>query len=510
MLSPTTPMTRTADLQSVPPPAPSGTRPCTRSRAARVPGSFRRRALLALPAALSAFAILVTCPGSAEALRGVRNNPKIGVLTSAVGVMSDAQIDTLSWYDQVSFMERQETLDRLRELNPDMIFYYWWDPQTIQYWDDDETFWHPDTTWNLLRLVQFYCKENDWYLYTTNGDRIEQWDAWFANWTRYCPKGTYGTSRGLNYVEWLSEVAIPQIVGGNNGYWSRWGEGGRAYNGFMIEVLVDCVGSWFNQAFYEADPDRDGVAEGCYDSCTMGGNQDSLSILMREMNGVFHEVIDHMQDRGVEVILTPGNKYMGPAWRTNATGIKLEGYMSWYSQNWQDWWDWFYGLQNQQENDSWGPGYKWAEIFVGHTGVDSLEGWDRTLVEIWPRPGTSLPERQRLKRIGLGTTLLGEGTFAYTEDQHGLFWQPEYEWDFGPAEGPYFKETYPQNGLVDTLYVRRFANGQVKVNPHDREVGGVAPRDATFEFWGQSGVDPALPSGPRVDRKSTRLNSSHS
>ncbi len=446
-------------------------------RAGLSPVALRRLALSVL--------IIVVVATRADAIRAQYNYPKVGLITAKVGEMSQSQIDTLSWYDYVALSDYPETLELIREHNPNIKLYYFWMPQNIINWSENDTFWYPDTSWSLARLSQFYALRNDWYLRKTNGERIAEWDGWHSNWTRYCPKGTYGTSRGLNYVEWLTHVAIPRMVNGEMGL-PPWGpHGGGSYNGFMFEVLVDCVGSWANEEYFEADPDLDGEAEGCYSTCTMGGDRDSLSILMREMNEVFHEVMSSVQDQGIEVIFSPGNIHMGPSYRTDFTGAKLEGWMSWYHQSWQDWRDWFYGLQDRYETTVWGPGYYWAERYMGHTGVDSLEGWDNTILEVWPRPGLNEATCQRLKRWGLGTALLGEGYFAYTRDQHGLFWQPEYEWDFGRPLGGYFHQTYPNFGRPDTLFVRHFSRGYVKVNPEDHDVGGVPAQDAIFGWWGR-------------------------
>jgi len=408
--------------------------------------------------------------------------PKRAQYVCKVGDMTSAQLDTLSRYDLVVLSVGPNTVQELRRRDPGIELFFAWMPQNIVNWSEGSTAWYPDTTWSLIRLAQFYAIQNDWFLYDVNGNRIAEWDGWASNWTRYCPKGTYGTSRGLNYAEWLTQVAIPRMVSGNSA-WQPWGPGSSAYDGLMMEVLVDCVGSWGNPAYAIADPDRDGLPEGVDDGCTGGGDQDSLSILYREMNETFHEATSWCQDQGIPVLNNTGNVFMGPSWRTDFSGVKIEGWLSWSDQWFQDWWDWFYGLRDPTNTAMWGPGYKWAETFVNHHGVDAEEGWDRSLLEVRPKPGTSPSTCQRLKRWGLGTTLLGNGYFIYTMDECGLFWQPELDWDFGQPLGEHWREVHSGRTATDTLYVRQFENGFVEVNPNAFVVSGVPAQDSRFGFW---------------------------
>ncbi len=423
-------------------------------------------------------------PQSAWAIRGVERYPKVLVYACNVGGMTQAQLDTLAWYDAAVLPEGPGTVQAIRRRNPSIELYFDWMPQNIVSWHENDTSWYPDTTWSLIRLAQLYAIKNDWYLHDIYGARIPEWGGWAANWTRYCPKGTYGTSRGLNYVQWLVQVAIPQIVE-SGAAWPRWGPGSGGYDGLMLEILVDCVGSFGYQAYENADPDRDGQPEGVDASCTTGGDQDSLSILYREMNDtIFHPKISQLQDEGIPILLNVGNKYLGPSWRTDVTGIKLEGWMSNYdSCPWMTWWDWFYGLENPSHTEMWGPGYKWAETFVGHKHDPTEEGWNHTLLQVYPLSNWPEDECQRVKRWGLGTTLLGGGFFTYTKDGCNPWWQPEYEWDFGTPLADFTEETYVGHSLADTLYVRQFSKGFVEVNPNSYIVNGVAAQDSRFGFW---------------------------
>lgn len=413
--------------------------------------------------------------------------------------MSTAQWDTLSWYDAVVFTESPWMVANIRARNPDIRLYFDWMPQNFVRWSDDATFWYPDTLWSLPRLCQFYARRNDWYLRDTAGQKISEWYGYAANWTRYCPRGTYGTARGLTYVEWLVQVAIPQVVTSGIG-WPRWGRGGTAYDGIMIEILVDCLGSYGYQTYRNADPDRDGEPEGVYTICTMGGDSDSLSILYREMNEVFRPVVTQLRSEGVEVLLNAGNRYIGPSWQEDFTGVKLEGWMSSNTQPWMNWWEWFYGLTNQTGEDLWGPGYHWAETNIGRDVVDSLGGWDRTLLQVRPLDGTPEVTVQRLQRLGMGTALLGDGYYSFSFDQRALTWHPEYDWDLGIPLEEFTKETYAARTPADTLYVRQFTKGFVEVNPNDFALASVAAEDARVGFWQAMKNVSAGPSGPRSIR----------
>ena len=235
-----------------------------------------------------------------------------------------AQLDSLSWYDRVVFPEPPDVVQKMRDRNPDQELLFLWLPQNFPSRDEEDTFWHADTTWSLIRLAQYYAIQNDWYLYDTSGQRIEEWGGFAANWTRYCPEGTYGTSVGLTYPEWLIQVAMPQIMdGGPNTDWEAWGPQSSAYQGFLFEIFADCVGSFAGDIYAEADPDRDGMAEGAPNSCATGGDQDSLSILFREVNDWFgpqmYEEYDHLR-----FVHNGANKFVNPEWETQADGFKIE------------------------------------------------------------------------------------------------------------------------------------------------------------------------------------------
>ncbi len=446
-------------------------------------GECRGRARAAILFGLSTVILLSAGAGPARAVHTTGRRPKLAIYACMTGGLSDAQRDTLAKYDMAIVSVSPNEVSDLRKRNPKIELLFQWLPQNFFGLSENDSTWYPDTTWSLIRLTQFYAMQNNWYLRDIWGNRIPEWAGWAANWTRYCPKGVYGTSRGLNYVEWLSQVAMPQVVTSGR-FWAPWGPGSGAYDGMHIEVTVDCVGSFSDSAYKYADPDGDGIAEGCDSGCSTGGDQDSLSVLYREMNDVFHPALDKLMDQGVLVILNIGNKYQGPAWRTDVTSNKLEGWMSWYdNQPWETWWDWFYGRKNPQHTEMWGPGYRWAQTFVHHTGNQAVEGWNHTILEVMPLPGWADTTCLRVRRWGLGTCLLGDGYFTYTLDQCSVHWYPEFDQDFGNPDGSFYKQMVGQLNGGDTLYVRDFDRGTVVVNPNGHPVGGVAAKDAQFTIY---------------------------
>jgi len=430
-----------------------------------------------------ALLVLLLLLGSrAEATKGELSYPRVATYTSFVGTMTPAELDTLAWHDVAFLRDGQTIINKIRQRNPDIRLFYDWMPQNIPNWNDGATWWYPDTTWCLSRRAQFYAQQNDWYLRDVNGNRIPEAAGWAANWTRYCPRGTYGTSRGLTYVEWLVQVVMPQLITSGE-VWERWHAGSSSYDGLNLEILVDCVGSWGGQNYAQADPDRDGQPEGCDTDCELGGHQDSLSILYREMNEVFHEEILRIEEAGCLVILNAGTKRMGPSWRQDVSGVKIERWLSYHWPSFYSWWEAFYGLLSFMETEILGPGYKWAEDLCGTQGADSLEGWDCSILQVIPNASWAPEKVQRLKRWGLGTCLLGDGYFNFTYEDHQIRWLPEFDWDFGAPLGDFTKEVTVNEGYPDTMYVRLFSHGFTEVNPQERPLNGVPAQDARFGFW---------------------------
>jgi len=425
------------------------------------------------------FALLLALP--AGGTRRVENYPKVLAYSWAIGLLPEATRDTLSWYDVLVCADRPEVLSSLRQKNPGLRFLWTFSPQFVTLPAGENPWWIADTLWSVSRLFQFYAEKNDWYLRDTAGRPIESGPHRVVNWTRHCPPGVYGSSRGLRAAEWIASVALPAIALSGR-YWEPWSWDSRsAYNGVMFETLVDCLGSYGWQPYANADPDRDGAPDGVYSVCTDGGWQDPLSLLFREENEIFYSRLRDRFPESFAFLMNENHQFIGPWWSTRLSGMKLENWMRPSNPSWFTWWDQFYGLTPPWEPGSnWGAGYAWTEASFDNGAEDHQRGWDRSFIQAWIEPGRSAQENERQMRWGLGTAMLGEGYFCYTADQRMPEWPGEFDYDFGQPIGDFQREL---PGGADTLYVRQFTRGMVEVNPNDASLGGVGPRDSRFTFW---------------------------
>jgi chitodextrinase len=429
---------------------------------------------------LIGLALFALVPPALATRGGVPTYPKIATYVYGVGDFSPALQETLSWFDAVSTRARPEVIAEMRARNPHQRIFYMHMPQSIANDNDDETFWFPDTSWSLERLCQFYALQNDWYLYDIYGAKMEQWSVWVANWTRYCPLGTYGTSVGMTYAQWYIDVALPQIALHSTDEWGEpWGWGSSAYDGLAWETFYECPACCVADQFKDADPDRDGLPEGIDGTCFDGDTaSDSLRILYRETNDDFYQRMQTSIPTDLVINVNRGGTSLNPSWAWELNGLKLENWSPSRTNPTQSWWSWMYGRRNPWKFI--GDGYQFAERYMDRSGVDELDGWDVSWIHVYTRGQDWHPfYASRMVRFGVGTSLLGDGYFVFTKEQHYPEWFPEFEYDFGQPLEDYQREL----DEADTLYVRRFTKGIVEVNPYPRGVGGVPPEDSRFGFW---------------------------
>jgi hypothetical protein len=412
---------------------------------------------------------------------GPASYPRIITYINAGGLFSEEQKDSLSWFDAVTCTAEPDIIAEMRERNPDQRILYRCMPQNISDWyDPEDPCWYPDTTHSLLLLCAFYAEQNDWYLYDIHGERITEWSGYAANWTRYCPEGTYGTSQGMTYAEWYINVALPQIAY-NSPDWEPWGWGASSFDGLSWEIMVDCPQFWNPTQFAIADPDRDGEIEGIQDYCWEGGAEDSLSILYREINEYFFERMPHVLADDMVINMNACGTTINPWWAWEVNGLKLEGWRPDGPAPFQSWWSWMHGYHSGGELKR--GGYEFAERHMHPHGVDEREGWEASWIFIHTGgEDPTSPYWQRMMRWGLGTTMLGDGYFTMQPrgGSYALWWFDEYDWDFGMPAGDYAAELV---GLQDTLYVRLFEAGLVEVNPYGHSLSGVPAQDTRFGFW---------------------------
>ncbi len=436
------------------------------------------RSAVLLPGLILAL-LAILAPAAPASKGGPPSYPKIATYGSAFNRFTPGQWDTLSWFDLVVCRASPYRVAQIRERNPDQRLFFLTMPQNIVSWEEDQTWWYPDTSYSLHRLVQFYVEQNDWYLRDIWGQRISEWDGWAANWTPYCPEGNYGTSKGLTYAEWYASVAMPQIMGGSQ-KWEPWGWGSSAFDGVAWEVMADCPASGLPDPYMYADPDGDGVAEGIYSSCYDGGDEDPLSLLMHESNEDFYARLQQWVPADLILNKNRGGKHTHPSWAYELNGLKLEDWNPSRTRAVNSWWSWMYGRRHE-DGEFIGDGYAFAEQSMYRTGIDELDGWDMTWIMVWTRGVEWEPARaERMRRWGMGTSMLGDGYFVFCVDQGTPDWFDIFDWDFGQALEDYQRELVGS----DTLYVRRFEQGFVEVNPYyPQSLSGVPPEDARFAFW---------------------------
>ncbi len=404
--------------------------------------------------------------------------PRLLYYSSALNTRSEATRDSLARADVLIDPDRPEAYADMRRRNPDLRVAWQDMPQMVHVWDgrmtDDHgrpTWWLADTLWSLNRLMTFYAVKNDWIMPDTRGRPKEVWGHYLLNWTRFCPKGRFGASRGLRAAEFYP-IALRQIALSGARGWRPWcWDDLQTVNALMIESQADCWGS-YGLPLADCDPNRDGRAEGVTRACAAGGYSEPLSVLFRAENAVFwagmqREVLSRAPD--FRIWINDSNRWMGPAWRTRLNGMKIENFFR-YGRPWCD--GWF--------DPSMQIGYRWAESYMGRPGLpDDAQGWDQSIVCVYEVPGEALSTRARRMRLGLGTALLGDGFFCASKAERFASWIPEMGMHLGRALGPY--QAIPAaNG--DSLYWRRFEGGIVAVNPTRSWCNGVPPEDA--RFWG--------------------------
>lgn len=420
------------------------------------------------------------------ATRGVVNYPKTLTYSSEINRLTPQERDSIAWHDVVVLMGRPEHYRLLRTLrqqqagNREIRFLYQVMPQIIPYWDGQPAAWVADTLWSPYRKMMYYARMNDWYLRDTAGARIDVGTDVMLNWTPHCPPGVYGDSKGMRVAEWYARTLAQMAVQGRGwGVPWRWDEVANGTpNGYIFEVYLDCWGSL--RPMPNADPDRDGVAEGVTRNCTNGGYQEPLTLLIAQESAIFWSTIDELFPPDFVICLQSNNQYDGPPTRYRANGMKFENWLRPGYGRLRTWLDYFYGGL-RPGGDGWDVGYAWTEsnlVGGGPSVPERMRGWDLSFIETWQDGAPS--EYERHKRFGLGTVLLGEGYFCHTRDQVKPQWEPEFDWDFGTPLEPFWRKNATPS---DTVYVRRFDLGMVEVNPNATARLGIPPNDARFTFW---------------------------
>lgn len=368
--------------------------------------------------------------------------PKLALVTPKSIV--NIGIEEVAQYDLVMGVVRPERAEEIRELNPDIILLHQTDPFECWPITNWQSWMAADTTWSIDRLVQYYVIKNkelnsEWLLKTTTGNYISRYNKMELNFSDFCPKGAYGTSKGLIFRDWLAKVAYPQII--SNELWQKY------YDGFHFDVFESC--STWDITFKNVDLNLDGINDSSgYISPCYNIRGDSNLFRTQQHNAVELFTNNLFNSISPLVIVTVGQDRIDSNCRSKFNGWKLERWMrqSGASKQWIDWWK---GTNNT-------TGYKEAEEVLFRYGeddrYDEFQGWDYSVLDVKTPVNITYDEVRQFARFALGTSLLGDGYFALQCENYNYITIPEmFNWKFKlPAK----TEAYVKNNLYCRQYER--------------------------------------------------------
>jgi hypothetical protein len=390
-----------------------------------------------------------------------------------MGGASSATLDSLARFDLIVYLNApsQAVYQQFASRNSEIRVLMELQPQYVQLNTDPHPWWLADTLRSPWRAMVWACYKNpQWMMRDTSRRLIAVGGQDFlVNWTGTCPVGTYGSTKGLRPAQWYPMMLARVCLSGQGWRPISWDAKGTL-NGVVFEILCDCLGSYGHlDVLSRADPDNDGQPEGVSHTCLNGGSVEPLSALMRGENAVFRYELFRRFPVAFPFMINENNYGVGPVWRAQLSGMKLE---NWDGDTPAKWLSWWYG--------DLGRGYQWAEASMGRSSLvpDRLKGWDLSILRMRTNRTLSTAENDRRYRFALGTALLGDGFFYLDPgNEKSPAWKPEYDRNLGVPLG----DAYVLVALgPDTLWARQFTNGSVRVNPSGRTLLGVAPRSAVF------------------------------
>ncbi len=356
----------------------------------------------------------------------------------------------------------------IQSMNPDATVFYQVMPQVVAV----EDWGRPHS---LIDRMTRYVRENDWGLKHHNGKPAlcRGWGGYWrwADCTSTCPEGTYLDpaepwldSTGFTFSEWSSQRLLPWWVDTYGG----------SYAGMWWEVVAELANHGWWHVDQEGpdggflDWDRNGIPD-IDEPGTWWAFRDDWEATSRSW-------INEIRVRiGLDYpIVAGGDQFTHDL--TYFHGFKNEDFLV-RNTPWNSWWNEFYTWRTPDRPRR---GYLFQRDHA-------LSGWDITFNQLWQRDGHADPDSlAQWIRFGLGTTLLGDGIFAYTDVEvypPASPWISDYfDLELGVAARPFRKQIFGG----DTLYVREFlddegdVSGIVRVNPNDRTVDGIPARDAVI------------------------------
>ncbi len=299
----------------------------------------------------------------------------------------------------------------------------------------------------------------DFWLYNVAGGVVSDWPGkGSTNLTPNCPVN----AQGQKYWEWFAHFVDDTM----------WKHGQSEWDGIFLDDVWDNI-SWLNSGIqYPIDSNRDRTPDVAaqLDAWWTAAN-DSCTTLIRQLLGP-----------GVPVMSNGANTRY-----SSLNGTMVENFP--------------YGGRFDQSNIY---GYAWTRWTLLDCGsyFRGLESYlptpsrFATINSIWPevgdRPDTT-GRFQAHKRLGLATTLLGDGYYGLDNASHSAtWWEPEYDIYLGAPTGPGY--TYLVGGL--SIWRRDYAEASVIVNPNNATLiaqAGLPAIDGWDAYIGPRIVEPAPP-----------------
>jgi hypothetical protein len=270
----------------------------------------------------------------------------------------------------------------------------------------------------------------DFWLYNAAGGVVSDWPGKGS--TNLTPNSPVN-SQGQKYWRWFAHF-VDDVM---------WEHGQSEWDGIFLDDVWTRI-SWLNSIIPSPiDSNRDGTADTAaeLDAWWTAAN-DSCTALLRQLVGPDVPIIGNGANTffgSLNGTMIEGFPYLGTVDQNNIYGY------AWTRWTLQDYGSYFRGLEGYSTSP--------AQLTTIHSN------W----AAIGDEPDTT-GRFQAHKRIGLATTLLGDGYFAFDNGGHSaIWWEPEYDIYLGAPEGPAY--TYAVGGLG--IWRRDYTEATVIVNTNN-------------------------------------------
>jgi len=379
--------------------------------------------------------------GLSAAVAPVDHAPKLALIECAPGYLLDsdpalsrAEAREAATYDLIASAVSPKDVLPIRALNPKQIDLFPMSFGGVPHWDgfDKAGFrmphWElPDTAWSPLAKMEYALCRNlemgcDWIYRSVDGAPILEWNVICTNFSRHCPVGRWGATRGLTASQYwlvcLLECARnPTFRSAFDGYWLD------TYPGGYRDP----------KSFAHLDLDHDGLP----DPMPTAEEAAQMQVLLAGLEkGLLPKQILILGQDQLDPKICPAGRMVN--------GWKLED-CPWQpgSSRWLlDWWT---GGRRTS-------GYWHAQQALHRYETSSenspFQGWGMTVVEAMKHPSVPQTVNPAYGRFVLAFTLMGDGYFALeTFGTQKLSTRiPEMDsWKFAPAREPMYWAPDPKH-----------------------------------------------------------------